>query len=58
MIPVVGVGVGLSDTGGYDESGLMRVAREAASRAAETVETSVLIGDDEQRHPTPDLTER
>ena len=29
------------------QSALMRVAREAASRAAESVETSVLVGDDE-----------
>ena len=47
VIPVVGVGVGLSDVSGYDESELVRVAREAASRAAETVETSVLVGEDE-----------
>jgi GGDEF domain-containing protein len=47
VIPVVGVGVGLSDATGYDQSALVRVAREAASRAAETVETSVLVGDDE-----------
>ena len=44
---MVGVGVGLSDASGYDEPALVRVARVAASRAAETVETSVLVGDDE-----------
>lgn len=47
VIPVVGVGVGLSDASGYDAEALMRVAREAATRAAESVETSVLVGDDE-----------
>lgn len=47
VIPVVGVGVGLSDASGYDAQQLIRVAREAASRAAASVETSVLVGDDE-----------
>ncbi|WP_457101731.1 hypothetical protein [Microbacterium sp. P5_E9] len=47
VIPVVGVGVGLSDTSGYDATAIARVAREAAIRAAATVETSVLVGDDE-----------
>ena len=47
VIPVVGVGVGLSDASGYDAPALVRVARVAATRAAETVETSVLVGDDE-----------
>ena len=43
VIPVVGVGVALSETAGYDPAELIRVAREAASRAAANVETSVLI---------------
>ena len=47
VIPVVGIGVGMSDTAGYDPGELIRVAREAASRAATSVETSVLVGDDE-----------
>jgi hypothetical protein len=47
VIPVVGIGVGLSDTGGSDAEGLIRIAREAATRAAMSVETSVLVGDDE-----------
>lgn len=47
VIPVVGVGVGLSDTGGYDAQDLTRIARDAASRAATSVETSVLVGEDE-----------
>jgi hypothetical protein len=47
VIPVVGVGVGLSDSAGYDGGELTRVAREAATRAAATVDTSVLIGEDE-----------
>ena len=47
MIPVVGVGVGLSDSAGYDGAELTRVAREAATRAASTVDTSVLIGEAE-----------
>ncbi|WP_127475362.1 hypothetical protein [Microbacterium sulfonylureivorans] len=47
VIPVVGVGVALSDAAGYDASTLQRVAREAASRAAASVETSVLVGETE-----------
>ncbi|MBD3940786.1 hypothetical protein IF188_03605 [Microbacterium sp. NEAU-LLC] len=47
VIPVVGVGVALSDSVGYDPEGLLRVAREAASRAAANVETSVLVADPE-----------
>lgn len=47
VIPVVGVGVALSDSVGYDPDALRRVAREAASRAAANVETSVLVGDPE-----------
>jgi hypothetical protein len=47
IIPVVGVGIALSDTTGYEPGDLQRVAREAASRAALSVETSVLVGDDD-----------
>jgi len=45
VIPVVGVGVALSETAGYDPAELIRAAREAASRAADDVETSVLVDD-------------
>lgn len=47
VIPVVGVGVALSEATGYDPAGLQRVSGEAASRAAANVETSVLVGDAE-----------
>lgn len=47
VIPVVGVGVALSDSAGYAGPALERVAREAASRAAASVETSVLVGEAE-----------
>ena len=47
VIPVVGVGVALSDTVGYDGGRLAEVAREAATRAATDVDTSVLIADAE-----------
>ncbi|GAA1949657.1 hypothetical protein [Microbacterium deminutum] len=47
VIPVVGVGVGLSDAAGYETTSLIRLARDAAARAATSVETSVLIGHDE-----------
>lgn len=47
VIPVVGVGVALSDTTGYDARALASVARAAASRAATDVDASVLIGDAE-----------
>jgi GGDEF domain-containing protein len=47
VIPVVGVGVALSDAAGYDADALMSVARGAASRAATSVDTSVLVGDAE-----------
>jgi len=47
VIPVVGVGVALSDAAGYDPDELLRVARGAASRAATSVETSVLMADAE-----------
>ncbi len=45
VIPVVGVGVALSDTAGYDPDGLLRTAREAAHRAATSVEASVIVAD-------------
>jgi hypothetical protein len=45
VLPVVGVGVALSDTAGYDAARLAEVAREAATRAATDVDASVLIGD-------------
>jgi hypothetical protein len=47
VIPVVGVGVGLSDTVGYDSVALASAAREAATRAATDVDTSVLVGEAE-----------
>jgi len=47
VIPVVGVGVALSDATGYDSDALAEVARGAASRAAANVESSVLVGDTE-----------
>jgi hypothetical protein len=45
VIPVVGVGVGLSDTAGYEPGDMLRVARDAAQRAARSVESSVLVGE-------------
>jgi hypothetical protein len=47
VIPVVGVGVALSDATGYEVPALVGVARDTASRAAASVETSILVGDDE-----------
>ncbi|MFE7844701.1 hypothetical protein ACFUTX_05815 [Microbacterium sp. NPDC057407] len=47
VIPVVGVGIGLSDAAGYDADALKSLARETARRAAANVETSVLLGDAE-----------
>lgn len=44
VIPVVGVGFALSSDVGYEPAELLRVARETATRAAATVETSVLSG--------------
>jgi GGDEF domain-containing protein len=43
VIPVVGVGVALSENAGYDTETLIQSAREAAGRAAADVETSVLV---------------
>lgn len=45
VIPVVGVGVALSEAVGYDVQELVRVARDAATRAAMSVESSVLMGE-------------
>lgn len=45
VIPVLGVGVGLSSAAGYDADALVRSARDAARRASASVESSVLIGD-------------
>lgn len=45
FIPVVGVGVALSDATGYDVAALSAVARTAAARAATSVDTSVLVGE-------------
>jgi GGDEF domain-containing protein len=45
VIPVVGVGVALTDTAGYDPETLLRTAREAAHRAATSVEASVIVAD-------------
>ncbi|WP_040568980.1 hypothetical protein [Microbacterium yannicii] len=45
VIPVVGIGIALSDSVGGEPENLIRVAREAASRAATSIESSVLIGD-------------
>lgn len=47
VIPVVGVGVALSDSAGYEPVRLARIARAAASRAAANVETSVLVDEGE-----------
>jgi len=47
VIPVIGVGVGLSDNAGYEPAELSRAAREAAGRAALSVETSVLVAEDD-----------
>ncbi|MDL9979923.1 hypothetical protein [Microbacterium candidum] len=44
VIPVLGVGVGLSSAAGYDAEALVRSARDAARRASASVESSVLIG--------------
>ncbi|SDH30480.1 hypothetical protein [Microbacterium pygmaeum] len=44
VIPVLGIGVALSDVTGYEASRLSRVARDAAMRAAVSIESSVLIG--------------
>lgn len=48
VIPVIGVGVALSDAVGYDDEALVRVARDAAQRAALSVESSVLVGEEQR----------
>jgi hypothetical protein len=45
VIPVVGVGIALSDAVGYHAQALKRVARDTAIRAADSIETSVLVGE-------------
>ncbi len=45
VIPVVGVGIALSDAVGYHAEALQRVARDTAIRAADSIETSVLVGE-------------
>ncbi|GAB2838546.1 hypothetical protein ACFQ0P_13135 [Microbacterium insulae] len=45
VIPVVGVGIALSDTTGYDPRALQGSARDTAIRAADSVETSVLVAE-------------
>ena len=45
IIPVVGIGVALSDVSGYDATGLVDVARDAAVKAAASVEASVLVAE-------------
>lgn len=47
VIPVVGVGLAVSETTGYDLDSLVAVAREAAQRAAISVDNAVLVGDAE-----------
>ncbi|MDQ1127062.1 GGDEF domain-containing protein [Microbacterium sp. SORGH_AS 505] len=44
LLPVVGIGVGLTETVGYDPTVLMNAAREAAIRASRSLEASVLFG--------------
>jgi hypothetical protein len=45
VIPMVGVGVALSDPVGYTPAHLVVVARDAARRAATSMESSVVVGD-------------
>ncbi|MBZ4486526.1 hypothetical protein LQ938_06900 [Microbacterium sp. cx-55] len=44
VIPAVGVGVGLTETVGYDPKALLWAAREASEIAATSIESSVLFG--------------
>jgi hypothetical protein len=44
VIPAVGVGVGLTETVGYDATALLTAARGAAEDAATSIESSVLFG--------------
>ncbi|GAA2992782.1 hypothetical protein JOD63_001507 [Microbacterium terrae] len=45
VLPVIGVGVALSDSTGYDGAALTAAARDAAVTAAATLESSVLVAD-------------
>lgn len=54
LLPVVGVGVALSETVGYDTAMLLDASRAAAVRAASSLESSVLFGGiDEARASLP-----
>jgi hypothetical protein len=54
LLPVVGVGIGLSETVGYDPEVLLDTARAAAVRASQSLEASVLFGGiDEARANLP-----
>ncbi|WP_404447109.1 hypothetical protein LG315_04575 [Microbacterium marinum] len=44
LLPVIGVGVALTETVGYDTAHLLDSARAAAVRAASSLESSVLFG--------------
>lgn len=44
LLPVVGVGIGLTETVGYDTDALLDSARAAAVRASQSLEASVLFG--------------
>jgi hypothetical protein len=44
VIPVIGVGLAISDTSGYDSGTLIDVGRIAADDASRSVESSVLVG--------------
>ncbi len=45
VIPAIGVGVAMSDALGYEAVALERAARDAAERAASSIEASVLVGE-------------
>ena len=44
LLPIVGVGVALTETVGYDPEVLLNAARAAAQRASRSLEASVLFG--------------
>ncbi len=44
LLPVVGIGIGLTETVGYDTDTLLTSARAAALRASRSLEASVLFG--------------
>lgn len=54
LLPVVGIGIGLTETVGYDTDLLMESARGAAVRASRSLEASVLFGglDEARSHLT------